>query len=77
MTSAVTALTNVGFTAGIVLEADGFEFHGTREGLVADCWWYDELVALGWRVLRPGWVLDVVRRTVDRCDERVELLCVR
>jgi hypothetical protein len=35
--------------AGIVLEADGFEFHGTHEGLVADCGRYDELVALGWR----------------------------
>jgi very-short-patch-repair endonuclease len=73
-------------TAGIALEADGFEFHGTREGLVADCWRYDDLVALGWRVLRfsfeqilgrPTWVLDVVRRTVDRADELVELLCVR
>jgi len=73
-------------TAGIALEADAFEFHGTREGLVADCWRYDELVALGWRVLRfsfeqilgrPTWVLDVVRRTVDRADELVELLCVR
>jgi very-short-patch-repair endonuclease len=65
-------------TAGIVLEADGFEFHGSREGLVADCWRYDELVALGWRVLRfsfeqilrPAWVLDVVLRSMDHSDER-------
>jgi very-short-patch-repair endonuclease len=62
--------------AGRALDADGFEFHGTREGLVADCCRYDESVALGWRVLRlsfeqilghPAWV---ARRIVDRSDER-------
>jgi len=53
------------------LEAEGFEFHGHRPGLVDDCRRYDELVAAGWRPLRfsyehivgeQDWIADVVRR---------------
>lgn len=56
------------------LEAEGFEFHGHRHGLVDDCRRYDELVAAGWRVLRfsyehivgeQDWIADVVRRASD------------
>ncbi|MEP6649642.1 MAG: DUF559 domain-containing protein [Lapillicoccus sp.] len=49
----------------LVIEAEGFEFHGTRRGLVRDCRRYTEITVLGWSVLRftwedvmlrPGWV---------------------
>ena len=55
----------------LVLEADSFTFHGHREALARDCRRYDELVLLGWRVLRfawdhvmhdPDWVTDVLLR---------------
>jgi very-short-patch-repair endonuclease len=63
----------------IVLEADSFVHHGTREALVRDCCRYDELVIRGWLVLRfawehvmldPGWVADVVLRAVALRDGR-------
>ncbi|KRE57781.1 hypothetical protein ASG70_18595 [Phycicoccus sp. Soil748] len=47
--------------ARVVLEAEGFEFHGTRDGLERDCRRYTELVMHGWRVLRYTWD-DVVHR---------------
>jgi very-short-patch-repair endonuclease len=55
----------------VVLEADSFAHHGTREALRRDCERYDELVADGWIVLRfawehvmfqPAWVAEVVGR---------------
>jgi very-short-patch-repair endonuclease len=39
----------------LVIEADGFEFHGTRRGLVRDCRRYTEITVLGWSVLRFTW----------------------
>jgi very-short-patch-repair endonuclease len=60
--------------ARVILEADGFEFHGSRRDFAADCHRYDELVAAGWRVLRityeqvlgdPAWVADTIRRVLD------------
>ncbi|WP_460967571.1 type IV toxin-antitoxin system AbiEi family antitoxin domain-containing protein [Pedococcus soli] len=47
--------------ARVALEAEGFEFHGTRHGLERDCRRYTELVMHGWRVLRYTWD-DVVHR---------------
>jgi very-short-patch-repair endonuclease len=56
--------------ARLALEADGFEFHGSRRDFAADCHRYDELVAAGWLVLRltyeqvigdPAWVVATVR----------------
>ncbi len=46
---------------GIVLEAEGFEFHGESEMLDRDCARYDELVVRDWLVLRFSW-LQVMRR---------------
>lgn len=54
----------------LALEADGFEFHGSRRDFAADCHRYDELVAAGWLVLRftyeqvigdPAWVVATIR----------------
>jgi very-short-patch-repair endonuclease len=39
----------------VVLEADSYAHHGSRDALVADCERYDELVREGWRVLRFSW----------------------
>jgi very-short-patch-repair endonuclease len=39
----------------LVIEAEGFEFHGTRKGLVRDCRRYTELTVLGWTILRFTW----------------------
>jgi very-short-patch-repair endonuclease len=39
----------------LVLEADSFEFHGTRRALVRDCRRYVSLVVRGWTVLRFTW----------------------
>lgn len=39
----------------LVIEAEGFEFHGDRDGFDRDCHRYDELVADGWVVLRFTW----------------------
>lgn len=56
--------------ARLALEADSFEFHGSRRDFAADCRRYDELVAAGWLVLRltyeqivgdPAWVIATVR----------------
>ncbi|WP_427888935.1 type IV toxin-antitoxin system AbiEi family antitoxin domain-containing protein [Kribbella sp. GL6] len=56
--------------ARLALEADSFEFHGSRRHFTADCLRYDELVAAGWLVLRltyeqvigdPDWVVAMVR----------------
>ena len=43
--------------SGVVLEADSFEFHGSRADFRRDCERYDELVAAGWIVLRLPWEL--------------------
>jgi very-short-patch-repair endonuclease len=59
--------------ARLALEADGFEFHGSRRDFTADCHRYDELVAAGWLVLRltyeqvigdPAWVVATIRATL-------------
>jgi very-short-patch-repair endonuclease len=59
----------------VALEADSFEFHGSRAALAADCRRYDELVAAGWLVLRfsyeqtlsdAAWVVEMVSRTLAR-----------
>jgi very-short-patch-repair endonuclease len=56
--------------ARLALEAEGFEFHGSRRDFAADCYRYDELNAAGWLVLRftyeqiigdPAWVVATVR----------------
>jgi very-short-patch-repair endonuclease len=39
----------------IALEADGFQYHGTRRALRDDCRRYDEIVRAGWIVLRFAW----------------------
>jgi very-short-patch-repair endonuclease len=60
-------------TTRVVLEAEGFLWHGQREQLSRDAQRYDDMVALGYRVLRftsdhladrPAWVLETVRRTL-------------
>ncbi|WP_169796926.1 DUF559 domain-containing protein [Janibacter corallicola] len=64
----------------IVLEADSFEWHGSKEALEKDCIRYDRLVAEGWLVLRfswdrvmhhPDWVRGIVIRTLTQRDSRV------
>ena len=61
--------------ARLVLEAEGFEFHGTREGLYRDCRRYTELTVFGYEVLRftwedvmfhPDWVLWAIRAALAR-----------
>lgn len=61
--------------ARLALEAEGFEFHGSRRDFAADCHRYDELVAAGWLVLRftyeqvvgdPTWVVATVRAALAR-----------
>jgi very-short-patch-repair endonuclease len=63
----------------VALEADSFEHHGTRRALRDDCRRYDELVRVGWTVLRfawehvvldPAWVRAVVGDVVE--SARVE-----
>ncbi|MCE5288012.1 MAG: DUF559 domain-containing protein [Nocardiaceae bacterium] len=39
----------------IVIEADSFEFHGSRTSLAKDIERYTNLVARGWRVIRFSW----------------------
>ncbi|WP_432881839.1 DUF559 domain-containing protein [Kribbella sp. CA-245084] len=62
-------------TARLALEAEGFEFHGSRRDFAADCHRYDELVAAGWLVLRftyeqvigdPAWVVATVKAALAR-----------
>ena len=60
----------------IVLEADSFEWHGSRSALAADARRYNRLVADGWIVLRFSWedVMlhpDVVRDTLVTVVRRV------
>lgn len=45
----------------LVVEADSFAWHGSRQGLVRDTQRYNDLVLAGWRVLRFTWE-DVVLR---------------
>jgi very-short-patch-repair endonuclease len=40
---------------GIILEADSFEWHGSRAALRRDARRYDEFVVRGWLVLRFAW----------------------
>ena len=63
----------------IALEADSFEFHGSRSALDRDCRRYDELVRTGWLVLRFSWeqvmsdqvwLGDTVEETVALRDQR-------
>lgn len=65
--------------AKLVVEADGFEFHGTREGLRRDTRRYTELVIHGWTVLRycfedvmyrPDWVRWTLRCYLATRDGR-------
>lgn len=39
----------------LVLEADSYQFHGSRKALLRDCERYNALVLHGWTVLRFGW----------------------
>lgn len=64
----------------LVVEADSFEWHGSKEALEKDCVRYDRLVADGWIVLRVTWdmvmhqperVRELVVRAVARRDSRV------
>ena len=40
----------------LVIEADGYEEHGTRRGFTRDCRRYTELAIHGWTVLRFAWI---------------------
>ena len=40
---------------GIVLEAEGYATHGTRQAFRDDAWRYSELASRGWLVLRFTW----------------------
>lgn len=65
----------------IVLEADSFEWHGTREALARDAHRYNALIAAGWLVLRFTWddVMhrpDLVEATLRSVVERrTEVMC--
>jgi very-short-patch-repair endonuclease len=59
----------------IILEADSFEWHGSRSALRDDARRYDDLVAAGWLVLRfawedvmfdQEWVVAVIRKAVEQ-----------
>lgn len=39
----------------LAVEADSFEWHGSRDALMRDCRRYNALVVDGWRVLRFSW----------------------
>jgi very-short-patch-repair endonuclease len=61
----------------IVVECDGFEFHGTLEAMTRDCTRHTWLVSAGWRPLRltwyqvmfePEWVLERVRDTIAEAE---------
>jgi very-short-patch-repair endonuclease len=56
----------------VALEADSFEWHGSREALKRDCRRYNLLVAHGWTVLRFTWE-DVM---LDPAHVRSTLLAV-
>lgn len=53
----------------IVIEADSFQWHGSREALERDCIRYNRLIAEGWLVLRFSW--DQVMRHPERVRELV------
>lgn len=62
----------------LVLEADSYEFHGTRSAFARDCGRYNALVAEAWTVLRFPWedvmfkpalVVSTVRSVSDRLRE--------
>jgi very-short-patch-repair endonuclease len=64
----------------IALEAEGFEFHGTRAGWERDCRRYTELTIYGWRVLRytwhdvmfrPAWVRWTIETLLAELDGRL------
>lgn len=66
----------------IVLEADSFEFHGTRRALRNDCERYNALVIRGWTVVRfawehvmfePDYVHDVLMMLVEGPSRRAAL----
>lgn len=40
---------------GLILEADSFEWHGSRAALKRDCRRYTAMIVAGWRVLRFSW----------------------
>jgi very-short-patch-repair endonuclease len=63
----------------LVIEAEGFEFHGSRTGLARDCRRYTEIAVLGWTVLRftwedvmfrPGWVRWAITAWLAQRDGR-------
>jgi very-short-patch-repair endonuclease len=63
----------------IAIEADSFEFHGSREALERDCGRYDTLTAAGWTVLRfpyrqvmirPEWIVETVQATRQQAMRR-------
>ena len=66
---------------GLVLEADSFEWHGSRAALKRDCRRYTAMMVAGWRVLRFAWEdvmhdQDYVRsvlRAVAGSPERTEV----
>jgi very-short-patch-repair endonuclease len=67
----------------VVLEADSFAHHGTRDALRRDCERYDELVGDCWVVLRfawehvmfqPAWVAEMVGQA---CRPRFPLVTYR
>jgi very-short-patch-repair endonuclease len=61
----------------IVVECDGFEWHGTLEAMTRDCTRHTWLVSAGWRPLRltwhqvmfePEWVLERVQDTIAEVE---------
>lgn len=67
----------------LVVEAESFEWHGSRSALRKDVRRYSLLVADGWVVLRfiwedvmfrPDWVRRVVAHTAARLDTRTQLV---
>ena len=63
----------------LVLEADSWEWHASREGFERDCARYNALTLRGWTVLRftwhqvmhdPGYVLAALRAIVEGSDGR-------
>lgn len=57
----------------VVIEAEGFRWHGDPRSLIEDCRRYDDLIADGWLVLRfafdhvmfdSAWIVETVRRVL-------------
>ena len=66
----------------IVIEAEGFEWHGDRRQLTRDCRRYNSLGLLGWHVIRfswaqvmrdPAYVQAVLRTAVERASEHANV----